>query len=316
MRNIHENPNGLSRVAVPSVLFWATKAVSTALGEAVSDFSIRVMPPVLAVLLGFLFFGGALALQLTRRKYVPWAYWLTVAAVGVFGTMAADVVHVVMGLPYLVTTGLYGVALAVVFWLWWRVEGTLSVHAIDTTRREGFYWAAVVGTFALGTAVGDFFAVGLGLGYVPSVLVFAALILIPTVGYRWLGFGGVFAFWFAYVLTRPLGASVADGLGKPQAEGGAGIGSGWVSLAFVGVMIVLVGWAQVRATARASAPGEHRAHEGARSYGTRGNEAREGETPIMPLRGRPATVDHGKQFSAVQNPQRPIENQQNELGIG
>ncbi|QYF74372.1 hypothetical protein [Cryobacterium sp. PAMC25264] len=290
-------------MAVPSVLFWATKALSTALGESVSDFSIRVMPPVLAVLLGFLFFGGALALQLTRRRYVPWVYWLAVAAVGVFGTMAADVVHVVMGLPYLVSAGLYGVALAVVFGLWWRVEGTMSVHEIVTTRREAFYWAAVVGTFALGTAVGDYFAVGLGLGYVSSVLLFAALILIPAAGYRWWGFGGVFAFWFAYVLTRPLGASVADGLGKPQAEGGTGIGSGWVSLAFVAVMIVLVGWAQVRdryfspaATAGDSARPEHRAYEGARMKANRVREARKDETPTMPLRGRPVAVDQGQQF--------------------
>jgi len=230
------------RVAEPTALFWAAKAASTALGEAVSDFSIRVMPPVLAVLLGFAFLVAALILQLTRRRYVPAVYWLTVAAVGVFGTMAADVMHVVIGLPYAESAALYAVVLAAVFVLWWRTEHTLSVHAITTNRRELFYWAAVIGTFALGTAVGDLTAVGLG--YLPSIVLFGVLILIPAVGYRFRLFNGVFAFWFAYVLTRPLGASVADLLGKPVTEGGVGVGSGWVSLAFALTMVALVGFMQ------------------------------------------------------------------------
>ncbi|GAA1960854.1 hypothetical protein [Microbacterium deminutum] len=228
------------RVPDPSRLFWATKAASTALGEAVSDFSIHVLPPVVAVLLGFALFVGAVVFQLTRRRYVPEVYWLAVAMVGVFGTMAADVVHVVVGLPYAASATMYAIILAGVFITWRRVEGTLSVHAVTTTRRELFYWAAVVGTFALGTAAGDFAAVGLGLGYLASIGVFATLILIPALGYRYLGWNAVFAFWFAYVLTRPLGASVADWLGKPVAEGGMGIGSGWVSLGFALVMVVLV----------------------------------------------------------------------------
>jgi uncharacterized membrane-anchored protein len=228
------------RVPEPSIDFWVTKAASTALGEAVSDFSIRVMPPVLAVLLGFACFVAALAWQLRSRRYVPSTYWLAVAMVGVFGTMAADVVHVVVGLPYAVSTGLYGVALAAVFLLWWRVERDLSVHAVTTTRRELFYWAAVVTTFALGTALGDLTAVGLGLGYLPSILLFAAAILVPVLGYRLLHWNAVFAFWFAYVLTRPVGASVADWLGKPVTEGGVGVGSGWVSLSFALLMVGLV----------------------------------------------------------------------------
>ncbi|WP_345800448.1 hypothetical protein AAIB33_13340 [Microbacterium sp. AZCO] len=228
------------RVPDPSRRFWLTKAASTALGEAVSDFSIHVLPPVVAVLLGFGAFVAALVFQLTRRRYVPGVYWLAVAMVGVFGTMAADVAHVALGLPYAVSATAYGVALAAVFLAWWRVEGTLSVHAITSTRRELFYWAAVVGTFALGTALGDLVAVGLGLGYVASVVLFAVLIAIPALGYRFLRFGPVFAFWFAYVLTRPLGASVADWLGKPAAEGGVGLGAGWVAAGFALLMIALV----------------------------------------------------------------------------
>ena len=238
---------GATRVPEPTGSFWVTKAASTALGEAMSDFSIRVMPPVLAVLLGFALFVGALVLQLTRRRYIPGVYWLTVAAVGIFGTMAADVMHVVIGLPYAASAALYAAVLAVVFLAWWRVERTLSVHDITTTRRELFYWAAVVGTFALGTAVGDFTAIGLGLGYLPSILLFAVLILVPALGYRYLRFGGVFAFWFAYVLTRPLGASLADWMGKPVADGGLGVGSGWVSLGFAVAMVVLVALMRPRA---------------------------------------------------------------------
>lgn len=228
------------RVPDPSVVFWATKAASTALGEAASDFSIRVMPPVAAVLLGLVLFVAALVWQLRRRRYVPETYWLAVAMVGVFGTMAADVVHVVVGLPYVASAAMYGLVLAAVFFAWWRVEGTLSVHAVTTIRRELFYWAAVVSTFALGTALGDLTAVTFRIGYLASIAVFAALILLPAVGYRWFGWNPVFAFWFAYVLTRPVGASVADWLGKPVAEGGVGVGSGWVSLGFALVMVALV----------------------------------------------------------------------------
>ncbi|MBO9626278.1 MAG: hypothetical protein J7484_07875 [Microbacterium sp.] len=228
------------RVPDPTVWFWLAKAASTALGEAASDFSIRVLPPVAAVLLGFALFVAALVWQLTRRRYVPAVYWTTVAMVGVFGTMAADVVHVVLGLPYAVTTVAYAVALAAVFLLWRRTEGTLSVHEVRTTRRELFYWAAVVATFALGTAAGDLAAVGLHLGYLPSILLFGVLILIPALGFRFLRWNAVLCFWAAYVLTRPVGASVADWLGKPIAEGGVGIGSGWVTLFFAAVMVVVV----------------------------------------------------------------------------
>lgn len=229
-----------SRVPDPSVVFWVAKAVSTALGEAVSDYSIRVLDPVVAVLLGFAFFVLALLWQLRRRRYTPLPYWLAVAAVGVFGTMAADVAHVVIGLPYIASAAMYGAFLALVFLLWWRTERTLSVHDVTTLRRELFYWAAVVGTFALGTAVGDLTAVAFGFGYLPSIVLFAVLIVVPVLGWRFARWNAVFAFWFAYVLTRPLGASVADWLGKPVAEGGEGWGSGWVSLGLALVMVLLV----------------------------------------------------------------------------
>ena len=244
------------RVPDPTIGFWVAKAASTAFGEAASDFSIHVLPPVAAVLLGFVLFVLALVWQLTRRGCVPGVYWFAVAMVGVFGTMAADVVHVVLGLPYAVSSIAYVALLAAVFLLWRRTEGTLSVHEVRTTRRELFYWAAVVATFALGTAAGDFAAVGLDLGYVPSILVFAVLILIPALGFRFLRWNAVLAFWTAYVLTRPLGASVADWLGKPIAEGGVGIGSGWIALAFAVAMVFVVAVTRRARTAQRSAVAE------------------------------------------------------------
>jgi uncharacterized membrane-anchored protein len=182
----------------------------------------------------------ALALQLRRQRYVPWAYWLAVAGVGVFGTMAADVLHVGFGVPYPLSSVLYAAALGAVFVTWSRTEHTLSIHDVDTTRRELFYWAAVVATFAMGTAVGDLTAVTLHLGYFSSIWLFAGLMLLPAVGYWRLRLNPVLTFWTAYVLTRPLGASVADWLGKPAALGGLGWGDGPVAGALILAIVALV----------------------------------------------------------------------------
>ncbi len=233
----------LSRVAAPTVAFWVAKALSTAMGESVSDWSIRALPPVVAVLVGFLAFAAALAVQLRTGRYVPWLYWTTVAMVGVFGTMAADVAHVVLGLPYAASFLLCAALLAGLFAAWQRTEGSVSVHDVTTTRRELFYWSAVVLTFAMGTALGDLAAVtlrGLTHGYAGSIVLFTAAILVPVAGYRLLHWGPVLSFWFAYVLTRPLGASVADWLGKPVAERGVGLGSGWVGLVLLLAMAAVV----------------------------------------------------------------------------
>ena len=226
---------------VPSVvaLFWIAKALTTAFGESTSDYLVHAIAPVAAVLLGFVAFLVGLNLQLRATGYVAWRYWLAVAMVGVFGTMAADVLHVALHVPYLVSTIVFVFALAAVFVAWYRCEHTLSVHEINTRRRELFYWCAVVGTFALGTAVGDLMATTFGLGYWGSAILFAILITVPAIGYRLLRWNAVASFWTAYVLTRPLGASIADWLGKPRHEHGLGLGSGPVSAAF-GVLIVLI----------------------------------------------------------------------------
>jgi uncharacterized membrane-anchored protein len=233
------------RVPQITVYFWVIKGLSTALGESTSDYLVHTIDPVVAVLMGFTGFVIALAVQFSMRRYVPWAYWLAVVMVGIFGTMAADVLHVKFGVPYAASTVLYGIALAAVFVTWNRVERTLDVHTIDTWRREAFYWAAVVSTFALGTAVGDLTAITFNLGYLGSVILFAALILVPAVAYYRFGLNSVVAFWTAYVLTRPLGASVADWLGKPKHAGGLGIGSGEVTVALAVVIAVLVAYLAV-----------------------------------------------------------------------
>ena len=246
---------GLVRVPEITAVFWIIKALTTALGESTSDWSVHAMAPVVAVILGFVGFLIALALQLRQRRHVPWAYWLAVAGVGVFGTMAADVLHVGFGVPYPVSSLVYAALLAAVFVAWRATEQTLSIHAVDSTRRELFYWAAVVGTFAMGTAVGDLTAITLRLGYLSSIWLFAGLILLPALGYWRLGLHPVFAFWTAYVLTRPLGASVADWLGKPPSAGGLGWGGGPVSVALAAAIIGFVAYVTVT---RAGDPTERR----------------------------------------------------------
>ncbi|MBV9605156.1 MAG: hypothetical protein JO027_08615 [Solirubrobacterales bacterium] len=236
---------GARRVPEVTIFFWAIKALSTAMGESTSDYLVHAMAPQLAVVLGFVGFVIALAIQFSRQRYVAWAYWLAVVGVGVFGTMAADVLHVGFGVPYAVSSVLYGVVLLAVFVSWQRTERTLSIHSVDTDRRELFYWAAVVATFAMGTAVGDLTAVTLHLGYLASGLVFAGVIAVPAIGYWRLGWNPILTFWIAYVATRPLGASFADWMGKPRTAGGLGWGDGSVALALTFAIVCLVAYLTV-----------------------------------------------------------------------
>jgi uncharacterized membrane-anchored protein len=231
---------GALRVPQITVYFWVIKALSTAMGEATSDSLVHDLNPVPAVLLGFAGFVVALVLQLSMRRYIAWTYWLAVVGVGVFGTMAADVLHVGFGVPYAVSSALYAVVLVAVFVGWYLTEKTLSIHTVDTTRRELFYWAAVVATFAMGTALGDLTATTLHLGYLTSGFVFAGVIAIPAIGFWLLRWNAIFAFWFAYVATRPLGASFADYMGKPQSIGGLGWGDGRVAVVLTVIIFVLV----------------------------------------------------------------------------
>lgn len=224
---------------VPEItfLFWIIKVLTTAGGEATSDYLALGSKAVGgAVEVGLLIIG--LLWQFRTRRYTAAAYWFLAYAIAIFGTGVSDTLHLEVGIPYAGTTLLWAVVLAAVFALWYRSEGTLSIHSVTTTRRECFYWATVFSTFALGTALGDFTATTLGLGYLASVVLFGVVILIPAVAWHWMGLNSIAAFWFAYVITRPLGASVADYVSKPHSISGINFGDGPTSVvAFVAVLI-------------------------------------------------------------------------------
>lgn len=222
-----------------TIYFWIIKLLSTALGESTSDYLVFHINPYIAVILGAIGLVIALIIQLLVRRYIAWVYWLAVVMVAVSGTMAADVLHVGFGVPYIVSTVFFSISLAVIFMVWYKFEKTLSIHSINTTRRELFYWATVMATFALGTAAGDMTAATFGLGYLLSGILFAILFLVPGFGYWKLGWKSVFSFWFAYVLTRPFGASFADWFGKPIL-GGLGLGDEIVSAVLTILIVVFV----------------------------------------------------------------------------
>jgi uncharacterized membrane-anchored protein len=217
-----------------------TKVLTTGMGEATSDTLVHQLAPVLAVALGAVGLVVALALQFAAPRYRPWIYWLAVVMVAVFGTMAADVLHIQLGIPYVVSTAFFTVVLAVVFAVWYASEHTLSIHSITTPRREIFYWLTVMSTFALGTAAGDMTATTFHLGYLVSGVAFTILIAVPAVAHRCFGLNAIVAFWFAYIVTRPLGASYADWLGVSHARGGLNLGSGAVSIASTVLIVIAV----------------------------------------------------------------------------
>lgn len=226
---------------VPDVvlLFWVVKIMTTAGGEATSDY-LKTW--------GNLRGGGAeaallvvgLVVQFATRRYRAFAYWFLAYAIAISGTGISDFLHLDVGIPYAGTALLWAVVLGIVFVTWYRSEGTLSIHSITTQRREAFYWATVFATFALGTALGDFTATTMGLGYLASGIVFLVVILIPAVAWWRLGLHWIVAFWGAYVVTRPLGASFADYLSKPLASSGIGFGDGPTAAVFAVAVAVLV----------------------------------------------------------------------------
>jgi uncharacterized membrane-anchored protein len=237
-----------SKVPQITAYFWILKLLTTAMGEATSDFMAETINRELAVGLGFLGFVGAMVLQFRVRRYIAVVYWLAVVTVSVFGTMMADVLHVGFHIPYVVTSSCYAVVLAVIFIAWYRSERTLSIHSIRTPRREAFYWATVLITFALGTALGDLTATTFHLGYFASGVMFAVVFLVPALGHWRLGLNSILAFWFAYVLTRPIGASFADWMGVPHSLGGLDWGRGKVSLFFTAFIVILVAYLQFSRT--------------------------------------------------------------------
>jgi uncharacterized membrane-anchored protein len=230
---------GVRRVPAITAHFWVVKILTTAMGEAASDYLVHTINPYAAVAIGGLGITVALALQFYVRRYIAPAYWFAVVMVAVFGTMCADAAHIELRIPYAVSTAICAAGLAAVFAVWYLTERTLSIHSITTSRRELFYWAAVLATFAMGTAAGDMSAYTLHLGWLTSGIVFTFVFAIPMLARRVFGLNEAFTFWFAYIFTRPLGASYADWLGVPQSLGGLNYGRGTVAIT---LSVVIIAW--------------------------------------------------------------------------
>jgi uncharacterized membrane-anchored protein len=234
-----------TKVPEMTVYFWITKVLTTGMGEVFSDFLVYHINPFIAVAFGGMGLVASLMLQFSVRRYVAWVYWLVVVMVSIFGTMTADAAHIGLGIPYLVSTIFFVVALTVIFVAWYAVEKTLSIHSITTRNREMFYWATVLATFALGTAAGDLTAITMHLGYFSSGVVFTVLLVLPALSYWLFRLNGIFAFWFAYIMTRPVGASFSDWISVPHSLGGLGLGKGLVSLVLTMIILILVGYLAV-----------------------------------------------------------------------
>jgi uncharacterized membrane-anchored protein len=231
---------------VPEVifLFWVVKILTTAGGEAFSDY-LKTLGNVKGGGVEVFFFVAGLVLQFGTRRYRAFAYWFLAFAIATFGCGVSDFLHLDVGIPYAGTTLLWAVVLAAVFVLWHRSEGTLSIHSITTQRREAYYWATVFATFALGTALGDFTATSLHLGYLASGILFGVVILVPALAWWKLGLNAVAAFWMSYVVTRPLGASFADYISKPHSLSGIDVGNAQTAIVFAVAVLVLVAYLAV-----------------------------------------------------------------------
>lgn len=230
---------GAAKVPEIIVIFWLVKILTTAGGEATSDY-LKTWGNIKGGGTEVALFVVALLIQFSTRRYRAFAYWFLAFAIAIFGTGVSDFLHLDVGIPYAGTTALWAVVLAAIFLIWHRSEGTLSIHSIKTQRREAFYWATVFATFALGTALGDFTATSLNLGYLASGILFGVVILIPALAWWKFNLNSIAAFWMAYVVTRPLGASFADYISKPQNLSGLNFGDGPTALVFAVAVFVLV----------------------------------------------------------------------------
>ncbi|RWM15869.1 MAG: hypothetical protein EOR72_11890 [Mesorhizobium sp.] len=237
-----EDGSELNRVPDVTIDFWLIKIMAVTMGETAADY--------LAVNLGLGLTGTslimavvlivALALQFAQNRYVPWAYWLAVVLISIVGTLVADNLVDNFGVRLETTTIIFSVALALTFIAWYVSEKTLSIHTIFTTRREIFYWLAILFTFSLGTTAGDLVAERFDMGYLATGLIFGAVIAAVALAWFFLGLNGILAFWLAYILTRPLGASFGDLLAQPVEYGGMGFGTTFTSLTFLGCIVVIV----------------------------------------------------------------------------
>ncbi|MBJ9721117.1 hypothetical protein I5515_04820 [Acinetobacter calcoaceticus] len=235
----------LNKVPEVTLSFWIIKIMSTTVGETGADFlavnaglgqniTCAIMSALLLI---------ALTIQLGTKRYVPWIYWLTVVLVSIVGTQITDLLTDGLNISLYVSTSVFSVALAAIFFIWYRVERTLSIHEIVSRKRELFYWAAILCTFALGTAAGDLATEALGLGFIWGAVLFGALIGSIFILWR-MGANAVLTFWIAYILTRPFGAALGDFLTQDHTYGGLGFGAMWTSIIFLTVIVILVTKAQ------------------------------------------------------------------------
>ncbi|MDB5033640.1 MAG: hypothetical protein JWQ98_881 [Chlorobi bacterium] len=249
--------NMLNKVPAITLTFWMIKILATTVGETAADYLSTtlnlgltgiscVMSAVLLI---------ALIVQLRSRRYVPALYWIVVVLLSVVGTLISDNLVDNLGVSLTTTTILFGSALAVVFVAWYLSEKSLSVHTITTTRRELFYWAAILFTFSLGTSAGDLISESSGLGYAYSALLFAGLIVLVYLAYRYLGMNAILAFWIAYILTRPLGASLGDLLSQSVKDGGLGLGTTITSIVFLLTILALIIYLTIQEKRQASVSG-------------------------------------------------------------
>lgn len=241
--NFGRPTNSLNKLPEVTAAFWLIKLMAVTMGETAADYlnvnlglglsTTSLMMTVILI--------GTLALQFSHRRYVPWVYWLNVVLISVVGTLLTDNLVDNLGVSLVTCTVAFSALLAATFAVWYRIEGTLSIHDVDTPLREAFYWLAILLTFALGTAVGDLVAEQFALGYLASGVLFAAIITSLSFGYFALGLDGILAFWLIYILTRPLGASFGDLLSQPVDYGGMGYGTIMTSLGFLAVIAITVG---------------------------------------------------------------------------
>lgn len=247
----------INRVPKVTLDFWLIKLMAVTMGETAADY--------LAVNLGLglsltsFIMGGimilALIAQFAKRRYVPWSYWLAVVLISIVGTLVTDNLVDNFGIALTTTTAVFTVALAVTFLVWFAKERTLSIHAVFTFQREGFYWLAILLTFALGTAAGDLVAEVYGLGYLATGILFGMIILSLALGYFFLNLDPILGFWLAYIFTRPLGASFGDLLSQPGEYGGLGFGTIITSALFLAAIAAIVVYMTFTRSVRETASG-------------------------------------------------------------
>ncbi len=246
----------LNKVPAVTLIFWIIKIMATTVGETAADFlntNLHLGLTGTSLVVGLLLLGALLA-QLTARRYTAGRYWVTVVLLSIFGTLLTDNLVDNLGVSLVTASSVFGAALVVTFMSWYAVERSLSIHTITTRRRELFYWAAILFTFALGTAAGDLAAEGLQLGYASAALLYGGAIAAVAVAFYAFKANAVAAFWVAYVLTRPFGASCGDWLSQPATNGGLGFGTVGTSALFLFVILGLVVHLSVRASRLARKP--------------------------------------------------------------